>query len=253
MDSCPILFGTIFILWSLAYRYRGFWFGFWYSLHFNLLSFLRTSNESPSSNLVFNLLFGTDNATELPENMAEQELQIRARFQLILLLTAKDPLQQSISCLSEELSEARYRAQASPSSGKHLLLLAFRRTLANFGVQIAKAKEYATLYNHSIEYSQQPPKRSIASTIQGLEVQLDRMNKDLKEETQLIIGAVTVQDADLARQQSERATLLALLAAIYLPLSLVTRIFGMDIREIDDRKPQFCWCIVVMVVMSVLP
>jgi hypothetical protein len=167
MDSCPILFGTIFIPWSLAYRYRGFWFGFWYSLHFNLLSFLRTSDEIPSSNLVLNLLFGIDNATELPENMVEQELQIRARFQLIMLLTAKDPLQQSISCLSDELSEACYRAQASPSSGKHLPLLAFRRTLANFGVQIAKAKEYATPYNHSFEYSQQPPKRSIASTFPG--------------------------------------------------------------------------------------
>jgi hypothetical protein len=101
----------------------------------------------------------------------------------------------------------------------------------------------------SRQQTQQTPKLSIASTFHGLEAQLDRMNNDLREEIQLIIGAVTVQDADLARQQSERATLLTLPAAIYLPLSLVTGIFGMNIRDIDDGKPRFWWSLIVLVVI----
>jgi Mg2+ and Co2+ transporter CorA len=41
------------------------------------------------------------------------------------------------------------------------------------------------------------------------------------------------------KRQSRRATVLTLLAAFYLPLSLVTGIFGMNIKEFDDVKPSF--------------
>jgi hypothetical protein len=46
----------------------------------------------------------------------------------------------------------------------------------------------------------------------------------------------------MMKQQSRRATLLTLLAAFYLPLTLVTGIFGMNIREFDDVKPSFVLC-----------
>lgn len=44
------------------------------------------------------------------------------------------------------------------------------------------------------------------------------------------------------KRQSRRATLLTLLAAFYLPLTLVTGIFGMNIKEFDDVKPSFVLC-----------
>jgi uncharacterized BrkB/YihY/UPF0761 family membrane protein len=44
------------------------------------------------------------------------------------------------------------------------------------------------------------------------------------------------------KRQSRRATVLTLLAAFYLPLSLVTGIFGMNIKEFDDVKPSFVRC-----------
>jgi hypothetical protein len=44
------------------------------------------------------------------------------------------------------------------------------------------------------------------------------------------------------KRQSRRATVLTLLAAFYLPLSLVTGIFGMNIKEFDDMKPSFVRC-----------
>jgi Mg2+ and Co2+ transporter CorA len=38
-------------------------------------------------------------------------------------------------------------------------------------------------------------------------------------------------------KQAEIATMLTLLAAVYLPLQLVTGIFGMNIAEINDGVP----------------
>lgn len=44
------------------------------------------------------------------------------------------------------------------------------------------------------------------------------------------------------KRQNRRATLLTLLAAFYLPLSLVTGIFGMNIKEFNDKAPPFYLC-----------
>jgi hypothetical protein len=47
----------------------------------------------------------------------------------------------------------------------------------------------------------------------------------------------------MMKRQSRRATLLTLLAAFYLPLTLVTGIFGMNIKEFDGEKaPPFSLC-----------
>jgi Mg2+ and Co2+ transporter CorA len=41
------------------------------------------------------------------------------------------------------------------------------------------------------------------------------------------------------KEQAQRATLLTILAVIYLPLTLVTGIFGMNIRQIDSATTEF--------------
>jgi len=254
LDSTPLRFKSIDIPWSITrnFYFAEHWHGHWYSLHRDLCEILgNTSDGTLSSNLEFNLVCGIDKATNVVDENDRLGLEflIRIRSQLLLQLTATFPLQRTISCLSDELSKARLRAQSSPSSDTYLPLLAFRRTLANFAICIARVKHSTSCYEDYFAHTQQPPKRSVTAAFQHIDAQLDQMNKDLREEIPLIIGAVTVQDADLARQQSERATLLTLLAAIYLPLTLVTGIFGMNIRDIDDGKPEFWWCIIVLIVI----
>jgi len=53
-------------------------------------------------------------------------------------------------------------------------------------------------------------------------------------------------------KQAERATMLTLLAAVYLPLQLVTGIFGMNIAEINDGVPAWRACVVALAVAGVL-
>jgi Mg2+ and Co2+ transporter CorA len=50
------------------------------------------------------------------------------------------------------------------------------------------------------------------------------------------------------KTQARRATLLTILAMIYLPLTLVTGIFGMNIKEINDGTPPFWVCILGLLV-----
>ena len=53
-------------------------------------------------------------------------------------------------------------------------------------------------------------------------------------------------------KQAETATMLTLLAAVYLPLQLVTGIFGMNIAEINDGVPAWRACVIALVVAGVL-
>jgi len=46
------------------------------------------------------------------------------------------------------------------------------------------------------------------------------------------------------KTQAQRATLLTILAVIRLPLTLVTDIFGMNIRQIDSDTTELCGCLV---------
>jgi hypothetical protein len=68
-----------------------------------------------------------------------------------------------------------------------------------------------------------------------LQKQLDAIKEDVNDEIQVAIGAVQVHDAQIMKKQTTWTVTLTVLAAIYLPLSLVTGIFGMNITEISSE------------------
>jgi Mg2+ and Co2+ transporter CorA len=90
-------------------------------------------------------------------------------------------------------------------------------------------------------------------SLQLLQQRLDAIKEDLNEEIQVAIGAVQVDDAQIMKEQTKetirqtRVTVaLAVLAAIYLPLTLVTGIFGMNIAEISDENTvPHAWSVIV--------
>ncbi|GIZ43176.1 hypothetical protein CKM354_000641400 [Cercospora kikuchii] len=79
--------------------------------------------------------------------------------------------------------------------------------------------------------------------------QAEELSTSLNDSFQMLIGAMAVQDSAVNKKQAERATMLTLLAAIYLPLTLATGIFGMNIREIEQGVPSWWWVIIVMLVL----
>ena len=52
------------------------------------------------------------------------------------------------------------------------------------------------------------------------------------------------------KQQAQRATMLTILAAIYLPLTLITGIFSMNIKKSNDGEPRFWSCILALLVIA---
>lgn len=75
--------------------------------------------------------------------------------------------------------------------------------------------------------------RDLPELLEELLGRIHAMTHAVNEEIQMVIGAVQVEDARVMRRQTEWTVVLAVLAAVYLPMSLVTGIFGMNITEID--------------------
>lgn len=80
-------------------------------------------------------------------------------------------------------------------------------------------------------------------SLQGLQERLDVIKEDLNEEIQIAIGLVQVHDAQTMKKQTTWTMVLTVLAAIYLPMTLVTGIFGMNITEISSEAtaPDAWW------------
>lgn len=104
------------------------------------------------------------------------------------------------------------------------------------------------------------PERPLVQYLAELEKRLDAVKEDLNEEIQVTVGTVQVRDAQLMKEQAKvtaRQTTwtvaLTVLAAAYLPMTLVTGIFGMNITEISSEAtaPHAWWVFVVWVIVVV--
>ena len=94
-----------------------------------------------------------------------------------------------------------------------------------------------------------------------LEDRLGVIARTVNEEIQLFIASVSIRDSEvmledsrimredsqIMKQQAARTTLLTTLAVIYLPLQLITGIFGMNIKEITgDGRPRWWACLAAL-------
>lgn len=80
-------------------------------------------------------------------------------------------------------------------------------------------------------------------------VELDRL---LMETFQILMSSISVRDSQLSIEQSQRATRLTQLAFIYVPLSFVTGIFGMNVQEISATGLSIWVCFVTLAIIVAL-
>jgi hypothetical protein len=78
--------------------------------------------------------------------------------------------------------------------------------------------------------------RDLPDSLEMMERRVAALTAAVNQEIQVVIGSVQVEDARTMKRQTEWMVVLALLAAIYLPMTLVTGIFGMNISEINDDR-----------------
>jgi hypothetical protein len=84
-----------------------------------------------------------------------------------------------------------------------------------------------------------------------LEPQAEKQLTQLRETFQTLTTAIAIEDSEFNKKQAQRSTMLTLLAAIYLPLTLATGIFGMNIQEINGGAPRWWFVVVVTAILFV--
>lgn len=110
----------------------------------------------------------------------------------------------------------------------------------------------------------------LPDTFSELDVRLRAIIASLNDDIQIVIGSVQIQDAKAMKRQADLTLQLtesrmrqtevsarqsrwtvapAVLAALYLPMTLVTGIFGMNIKEVTGGEgPNWWWVVVVWAV-----
>lgn len=73
--------------------------------------------------------------------------------------------------------------------------------------------------------------------------------KFLMETFQLLMSSMSVRESRIAGEQASQTTVLTYLAILYLPMTVATGVFGMNISEINGGVPKFWWVIVVMLIL----
>jgi hypothetical protein len=175
------------------------------------------------------------------------------RVDYLMWLLASDQWQSNLEYLQDEFRSRRQKALLQPGMQTYSPLIHLRQLIVDMRDHIPGARKHIWSLDwnfryYLIRYRFTPS--TLSTTLKNMVEDLNTLDKELNDEIHLIIGAVTVQDSDANKQQSERATLLTLLAAVYLPLTLVTGIFGMNIKDIDVGKPGWRACAIALAVVG---
>jgi hypothetical protein len=177
----------------------------------------------------------------------------RVSFSMWILVACQ--WQENLNYLKETFRRRRFVALARPGMRTYLPLIDLRQQIVGMRDHLPRAQMESDAYDKDLEGPDglvrlSLPLSCLSKTLSRIAEDLDKLDKELNGEIHLIIGAVTVQDSDANKTQTERATLLTLLAAVYLPLTLVTGIFGMNIKDISDGNPTWRHCGEVLAVTA---
>jgi hypothetical protein len=171
-----------------------------------------------------------------------RRLQSRATHLLErLALDAMGELRRTLADLRELMSDTKMRMMRWEIGGYGVI---FNVSDSKTATESGDAKKDATHVDLVV----------LLDSTARLEEKLEVMTKTVNEEIQLFIASISIRDSEvmmadsrIMKQQAARTTLLTTLAIIYLPLQLITGIFGMNIKEITgDGGPRWWDCLIAL-------
>ncbi|KAL8994119.1 MAG: hypothetical protein Q9169_005832 [Polycauliona sp. 2 TL-2023] len=92
-----------------------------------------------------------------------------------------------------------------------------------------------------------PPSQALRATLDEAE----KLQTFLMDTFQLLMSSISVRDSKRSMQQAQQQSWLTQLASLYLPLSVLTGIFGMNLKEINGSYVPFWWALAVLVILFV--
>jgi hypothetical protein len=186
------------------------------------------------------------------------------------LLLAESTWRLAVSTLETTMQSLRHKATKLAGDEAFPMLTAFRREVSDIQMLMTESRKRCieivegaecwrvdgSIVNAYQFWSQKPSVataallrhaqsldiRNLPDSLERLESRINAVMKTINEEIQVVIGSVQVEDAktmkrqtDKMKRQTEWTVVLAVLAAIYLPMTVVTGIFGMNIREMESQ------------------
>lgn len=85
-----------------------------------------------------------------------------------------------------------------------------------------------------------------------MHLECKEMQTFLMETFQILMSSLSTMDSQTSIEQSKRGTLVAVLATVYVPLSFVTGIFGMNVSEINGSPLSVWVCFATLAVVVLL-
>jgi CorA-like Mg2+ transporter protein len=79
-----------------------------------------------------------------------------------------------------------------------------------------------------------------------------RLEVFLMQTFQPLMSSINVQESQLSSEEAQRATRLTQLAFMYIPLSFVTGIFGINIKELNGSGLSIWVCLVAVAIVVIL-
>jgi Mg2+ and Co2+ transporter CorA len=186
----------------------------------------------------------------------------------LLHLTSASLHRSNFIAIDKEIKEISFRELPNPDMRTNTKLLALREVLYELVTGTAETQNYASSYVvksldddslHSID-SEPVDRLERYSPIERLATitpQASDLQRFLMDSFQLLMSSVSVAEtqnaakqAKLSMEQAERTAKLTQLAFVYIPLTFVTSIFGMNVRELVDPVLPVWVCFVTLVVVA---
>lgn len=113
--------------------------------------------------------------------------------------------------------------------------------------------EYAKKYlpreiNNELHGAAPAPDGFFEDILEEILGEVEAVDRFLVDTFQLLMGSISILDSATSIQQARSSQKLTQLAFIFIPLNLVTSIFGMNIMEINGSPVRAWVCVVVLVV-----
>lgn len=128
-----------------------------------------------------------------------------------------------------------------------------RQDIANLRAEVIKTKKYMPLAvdddpqdsSHGLGYV-----GFLGDVLGEILEEANTTEKVLMDTFQLLMSSISILDSQKSIEQNNRGQRLTQLAFIYIPLSFVTGVFGMNVREINGSQLSIWVCVVLLVVTA---
>ena len=118
-------------------------------------------------------------------------------------------------------------------------------------IWVPKGLESYFLDRENTTYNR-PAVSSPIERLKAMHLECKEMQTFLMETFQILMSSLSTMDSQTSIEQSKRGTLVAVLATVYVPLSFVTGIFGMNVSEINGSPLSVWVCFATLAVVVLL-